>query len=65
MDAPSVQPSSSAPVLMPALVPAPFGARLGVVQPSFDVALSGADWSQLAAELRLHCGVATHCSILA
>lgn len=38
------------------LVPAPFGARLGVVQPSFDVALSGADWSQLAAELRLHCG---------
>jgi hypothetical protein len=38
------------------LVPPPFGARLGVVKPNFEARLSGADWSQLAAELRLHCG---------
>lgn len=38
------------------LVPPPFGARLGVVRPAFEAKLSGADWSQLAAELRLHCG---------
>lgn len=38
------------------LLPAPYGARLGVVEPGFEADLIGADWSQLAAELRLHCG---------
>ncbi len=38
------------------LVPPPFGARLGVVRPGFEATLSGLDWSQLAAELRVHCG---------
>ncbi len=56
LGAPRISLRGRAELDLAAVVPAPLGARLGVVRPGFSATIAGPDWSQLAGELRAHCG---------